>query len=231
MTKYKHIFFDLDHTLWDLDKNAEESLTEIHEKAGLYNKGIKNIDEFVLLFNSINDKLWNHFLKGRIDKETLRYLRFKKVFEEYGISDHNLNKFSSEYFFKNTPLKNNLVKDCMEVLQFLSKNYSLHILSNGLMEVQSQKIASGKISIFFKNIITSDLSGAYKPSKKIFEFALNKSNAKKEECIMIGDSYEHDIQGAMNYGIDQVLFNNDKPKTNKKCTYEISALHELKMIF
>ncbi len=115
----------------------------------------------------------------------------------------------------------------MEVLQYLHIKYSLHLITNGFEEVQHIKIREADIGKYFKTITTSEEAGVKKPDKQIFEYALEKAQAKISESLMIGDTLEVDIQGARNVGMDQVYYNPLKMDHTQAVSYEIGHLIEL----
>jgi putative hydrolase of the HAD superfamily len=224
---YKHIFFDLDRTLWDLERNSDEAIIELYEKHGLGNLGIKPFEHFNEVYRKVNERMWAYYLKGQINKETLRFGRFHKTFLAYGVDDPHLAKRFAEDYTHLAPQKPHVFPGTHDVLNYLKGKYKLHIITNGFEDVQYIKMTHSNLHPYFEHIVTSDRAGVQKPTRGIFEYTVSLAKAVKEECIMIGDSYEVDIIGARNAGIDQVYFNNMGDKKGKACTYEISELKEL----
>ena len=227
MKTYKHIFFDLDRTLWDLEKNSDETIVELYEKHALEKAGIRPFEHFSQLYREVNDKMWAYYQRGEITKEVLRFNRFHKTFLHYGVDNPHLVKIFSEDYTRHTPMKKHVFPGAHEVLTYLRPKYSLSIITNGFEDIQHIKMKHSELHPYFDHIVTSDKAGAQKPSRAIFEHTISLLNADKSECIMIGDSYEHDIIGAANAGIDQVYFNSTGDRRGKKCTYEIFELKEL----
>jgi putative hydrolase of the HAD superfamily len=224
---YKHVFFDLDRTLWDFETNSYETLCELIEKYKLKEKGIVSIDNFIADYYKINDTLWDEYRKGTVDKETLRYQRFHKAFLKYGIEDEELTvNFGNDYVYL-SPLKTNLFSHTIEVLEYLKPKYELHIITNGFEEVQHIKMKNSGIENYFSEIITSERAGFKKPDKRIFDFSMQLTNAFPAHSLMIGDSLEADIIGAKNAGLHQVFFNNHNQTHQEDVTYEIKSLKEL----
>jgi putative hydrolase of the HAD superfamily len=227
MKTYKHIFFDLDRTLWDLEKNSDEALIELYAKHKLESLGIKPFDHFNVIYRKVNERMWAYYLKGQINKETLRFGRFHKTFLSYGVDNtHLARQFAADYSHV-TPKKSHVFPDTHDVLNYLKTKYKLHIITNGFEDVQHIKMKHSNLHGYFEHIVTSDRAGVQKPTRGIFEYTISLAKTSKEECIMIGDSYEADIIGARNAGIDQVYFNNMGDRKGKTCTYEISGLKEL----
>ena len=224
---YNHLFFDLDRTLWDFNSNSEMSLNQIFRDYQL-----QNIFGSFLFFKSRfeyhNGKLWNAYYQNRIKKEELVYRRFYLTLKESGNDDLDLAKEIAADFIEISPLQTNTFPNTHSTLQTLKdKGYQLHIITNGFNEVQYKKLRNSKLISFFTEIITSEDAGANKPSKQIFEYALNKTCAIPQESIMIGDDLKTDIAGARKAEIDQIYFNSTNNNHQEKPTYEISNLKEL----
>lgn len=230
MKKYKHLFFDLDRTIWDFEKNSTETISELYAEYDLPSRGIDSLQKFTQHYLFHNEQLWEAFAKGLIDKDTLRTNRFHKTLLDFGVDDDELAfNFSNRYIFK-CPLKTNLQPYAIETLTYLSKKYSLHIITNGFEEVQHIKLKNSGIKDYFLNVITSESAGSKKPGKKIFHHSLYKAKAKSKESIMIGDHLEIDVLGAKNAGLDQVYFNPLNLQHQFDITYEINCLSELMKI-
>jgi putative hydrolase of the HAD superfamily len=227
MAKYRHLFFDLDRTLWDMERNARETLGELFFKYELDKRGIPSANEFIFHYNQYNDLLWDRYRRKIIDKATLRALRFKQTLAHLGVHDARLaEQFENEYISE-APKKKNLIPGAMEMLDALKDDFKIHIITNGFPEVQHHKISHSGLEKYFEVIITSEGCGYTKPDKRIFSHALKKSGGKKEESLMIGDDLEVDIVGARNAGWDQVFFNPNKGNHAEKVTHEISEMMEL----
>ena len=167
----KHIFFDLDHTLWDFDKNSALTFQQIFEEQNIQIE----ISDFLLIYMPINLKYWRLYREDKVSKTNLRYGRLKDTFDamNYQISDNLIIKMSEDYI-KYLPNYNHLFEDTIEVLEYLSKKYQLHIITNGFEEVQNLKMQKSGILKYFKEIITSESVGVKKPNAKVFEFAISK---------------------------------------------------------
>jgi YjjG family noncanonical pyrimidine nucleotidase len=227
--KYKSIFFDLDHTLWDFETNSREALTELHHSYQLERKGIEQ-QAFLAAFKKINTGLWHLYDTGKIKQEVIRLQRFHRIFQEFDVEAYDLSlQFSTDYV-NQSPKKGNLLPHAKEVLEHLHPNYPMHIITNGFSEIQSIKMASSGITNYFQSVVTSETAGHKKPSKEIFEFALNKNNLQPHEVVMIGDNLLTDMGGAKNAFLDTIYFNPDKVKHETELTHEITSLAELKLL-
>lgn len=228
--KYHHIFFDLDHTLWDFDTNAYQTLQELYEKYFLEARGVRSFSTFIDRYKQINDEMWTQYSKGQITKESLRSERFYRALLEHGIDDRELSIAIGNDYVAFSPIKTALFPFTVETLAYLGKKYGLYILTNGFEEVQHLKLDSSKIKHHFKEVITSERAGYKKPDKRMFEFALRLAGANAQEVLMVGDTLDVDIAGARDAGIDQVYFNPAKLPHNEKVTYEINCLSELQKL-
>jgi putative hydrolase of the HAD superfamily len=230
--KYKHIFFDLDHTLWDFDANARETLQQLHVDLKLSERGVHDFDLFHTNYLGHNEKLWERYRKGLIKQDELRFKRMLLTLLDFKIGDEELCKEMSDLFLQLLPTRTILFPDTKEVLQYLvNKGYSLHIITNGFEKTQQSKLQSSNLHIFFKKVITSEGSNSLKPKKEIFEYALSKTGATVAESIMIGDTLDVDIAGAMGVGMDQVHVNFNGKKQDLQPTYTVNSLKELEKIF
>jgi putative hydrolase of the HAD superfamily len=230
--QYRHLFFDLDHTLWDFEANAKATLKELYSALQLEEKGINDFDLFHKNYRAHNEKLWERYRNGFIRQEELRVKRMWLALLDFKIADEELAKEMSARFLELLPTRTILFPHAAEILQYLiDKGYILHLLTNGFEKTQHSKLMYSGLKHFFKEIITSELSNSLKPSKEIFEFAFERCAAEKNECIMIGDNIEVDIIGAMNAGIDQVYVNHLSIEPTVKPTYTVNSLKELEEIF
>lgn len=220
----KHLFFDLDHTLWDFDKNSAVAFDIIFKK----HKFNFTTNDFLQHYIPRNQYYWKLYQVNKISQEELRYKRLKDVFDvlEVEISDELVYQISDEYIY-HLPNSNHLFEGTVEVLEYLKSNYILHIITNGFDLVQDKKLKNSNIKHYFSTITNSELAGVKKPHPNIFDFALSSAKASKEESVMIGDSFEADIEGALEFGIDAIFFNEQKVSVEKE-VFQINHLLELK---
>ncbi len=230
--KYKHLFFDLDHTLWDFDANARLTLQDLYETLELERRGVYDFDLFYRNYLAHNLKLWARYRSGFIKQAELRVKRMRLALLDFKIADEVLAETMSVRFLEMLPTRNVLFPYAVEVLEYLhNKNYKLHLITNGFEEVQHHKINNSKINHYFDQVITSEGSNSLKPNKAIFDYALNVSKARLEESIMLGDDLEADILGAHKAGMDQVFINHIDAVHEFKPTYTVRSLKELEAIF
>lgn len=226
MKKYKHLFFDLDRTLWDWDANSHATLLTLFEKYNLAEYAI-DFDLFEKCYMRNNDTMWILFREGKISKEVLRYHRFYLTLLNFKIDSITLASSISEDYVTESPRGTLVVPDTFETLDYLSSHYQIHILSNGFKNIQDIKLTGSGLKHYFNHIVTSESCGYLKPDKRIFHYALSSINARKNESLMIGDDLEADIVGAQKYGIDQVFCNYSNQEHQLKPTFEIHQLKQL----
>ena len=222
--KINHVFFDLDHTLWDFEKNSALAIETI------FNKHEINVDLqlFLIHYVSINIKYWELYRVDKISQFDLRLGRLKDTFQllNYEIDDEKII-FLSEEYIEYLPKFNYLFDGAIEILDYLKPKYNLHIITNGFQEIQINKLKNSNIFNYFDTITNSEMAGVKKPNPLIFDYAITEANASKFNSIMIGDCIEADINGALNFGMEAILFNIDSSKSYKNIK-QVSHLLELK---
>lgn len=231
-TKYKHLFFDLDHTLWDFETNAKETMQQLYMINELKEKGVYDFDLFFKQYIHHNELLWKRYTGGTIKQDELRWKRMWLSLLDFKIADEALSKKMAAEFLNELPNRKNVFSYTIEILNYLTeKKYILHLITNGFDAVQYTKLSNSNLTKYFTQIITSEKANSLKPNKEIFDFALNASDALLEESIMIGDNIDADIKGAMNAGFDTVFVNYQHIKADVQPTYIIHHLKELEDIF
>ena len=223
-THIKDVFFDLDHTLWDFDKNSELTFE------GIFNRNHPEIEtkEFIEKYVPINQACWKLYQYDQISHEELRYNRLKHSFDaiNYFISDKEIEDISNDYI-QFLPEYNHLFDGTMELLEYLKPKYNLHIITNGFADVQFRKLNNSKIASYFLTVTNSEMAGVKKPNPIIYDYALDLAKAKKENSIMIGDSLDADVQGALDAGLDAIYFNENNSDAGNHIK-QINHLLELK---
>lgn len=230
MEGIKHIFFDLDRTLWDFEKNSQEALFEIFVDKQLAQKGIPSFNDFIKTYKTLNEHYWELYRLGQLPKEILRTIRFEKTLENFGIIDTKLSKEIGEDYVQISPHKTHLFPYAIDVLGYLSNNkIQLHIITNGFNEVQFIKLEKSGLMPFFDEIVTSENAGVQKPNAAIYHYSMTKAKTNANESLMIGDEPEIDVKGALDVGMKGLVFN---PKQDKQHSYdEITCLSDLKKLF
>ncbi len=206
LNNIQHVFFDLDHTLWDFEKNSALAFQDIFEKHAID----LDFTEFQKVYKPINFKYWELYRNNSVSKEALRYGRLKDSFDslQFETTDATIDLLAEDYI-QYLPKNNHLLEDSVEILEYLAERYQLHIITNGFEEVQHKKMAGAGILPFFKTVTTSEEAGVKKPHPEIFAMAMQKSGADSTKSVMIGDNYEADIVGAHRFGLRTIFLDVD----------------------
>lgn len=230
--QYEHLFFDLDHTIWDFETNSKETLAELYNQHQLAQRGITDFMQFFLSYTEHNNRLWERYHKGFIKQDELKWKRMWLTLLDYKIADEPLARQLAIEFLNILPNKKTLFPYTIEILTYLTnKNYQLHLITNGFESIQHSKLRNSNLSSFFKEVITSEGSNSLKPHKEIFDYAFLKANALPHHSIMIGDNLEADIQGGINAGIDTIFVNHINANPHIHATYVVTDLKMLEAIF
>ena len=208
------VFFDLDHTLWDFERNSALTFEKILDE----NKIGVALQDFLKVYVPANYAFWKLYREEKITKSELRYQRLKSVFDklEITVTDDMINHLADEYILYLSSHKH-LFPGTIELLKYLKGNYKLHIITNGFQEIQDKKLRNSKIDEYFNIVVNSEMAGVKKPNPIIFELALQKANTKADKSLMIGDSLEADIQGALSVGMHALHFNSDNGPEHNLC--------------
>ncbi|MDO1513578.1 YjjG family noncanonical pyrimidine nucleotidase [Maribacter confluentis] len=224
--KVTDIFFDLDHTLWDFDRNSAYTFQKIFIEQHI------NVDlsQFLEVYVPSNLRFWKMYREERITKSELRYQRLKTVFDtlSYSISDEVIHVLSQEYIAHLSSF-NHLFPNTIEILDYLKPKYRLHIITNGFQEIQEKKLMGAGIHGYFEHIIDSEMAGVKKPNPIIFNLALHRAGVAPDKSLMIGDNLEADILGAKAVGLHAVHFNAHREDRHDEAPI-IYNLQEIKSI-
>ncbi len=221
----KDVFFDLDHTLWDFEKNSALAMEKVFDEENIS----ISYSDFLKIYSPINFNYWELYRKDQVTQKQLRYGRLKDSFDamDFQIDDATIEILSTKYI-DYLPTFNHLFDGALDLLQYLAPKYRLHIITNGFDTVQNMKLTNSGIIQYFHTITNSENAGHKKPNPVIFEYALNAAKASKASSIMIGDCIDADVRGALNFGMDAILFcEKDLEYDNIK---KVKTLTELKNI-
>jgi len=223
----KHVFFDLDRTIWDFDKNSVVALKQIIEEEKIL-RLIKDFDSFYAVYKVENAKLWEAYGKGQISKEDLRYARFENSLIKFAIQDKQIIKRFGDAYVQLSPLQKHLIPGVSEAIRELKEiGFQLHIITNGFREVQVVKLKNCGLDSFFDAVICSEEIGFNKPHPEIFHYALSRAMTKAENSVMIGDDYHADIHGASQSGMKAIFFN---PNGRNSYKYEHEIIHMKELV-
>jgi len=230
MDSVKHIFFDLDHTLWDFDKNSEEALIDIYANLNL-EESISSFQRFLKKYREINQRYWNLYRQNLVTKEQVRDGRFVDTLTFFKFDNAiELGYEMSKLYVSTSPFKTNLFPYTHEVLKKLKSKYKLHIITNGFVEVQHIKLSNSNLDNYFDIVVCSEETGHKKPHKSVFDTALKLANATADESVMIGDSYEADVIGGLKAGMKAIWFNPENQYSKRELT-QVECLSEIAILF
>lgn len=223
--KIKHVFFDLDHTLWDFERNSKQAFQQIFKEQ----KFDISFQDFLVVYVPINFAYWKRYREDKVTKEALKYGRLKDSFNTLNIevSEIVISQIAEDYLTY-LPMYNHLFDGAFELLDTLQTTYELHIITNGFEEVQMLKLEKSGLKKYFTHVITSETVGVKKPNPKIFEVALKVANATIENSMMIGDNLEADIEGAIQFGMKAIHCNFDNTLVTDKNIVSVTSLLEIK---
>jgi len=225
MQNIQHVFFDLDHTLWDFEKNSDLTFQKIFKMNDLS----VDLHSFLEVYRPLNFKFWKLYREEKVTKSELRYGRLKNTFDaiDFPISDTLIYLIADQYI-EHLADFNHLFDGAIEILDYLNQKYTLHIITNGFEEIQTKKMINSKIYHYFEKVITSESVGVKKPNPKVFKHALEIANANIDQAIMIGDSIEADINGALGVGMKAIHCNFDTSLVPNNLFMSVSSLLEIK---
>lgn len=226
MMAYKHLFFDLDHTLWDFRGNSRATLRELHEAHALADDGVPDAEAFIEVYEEINHAMWGQYTNGRMPKEVLRVLRFRNTLARFGVKENGLAATLGRDYLGSCPRKTLLMPGAMDLLHSLHGSYKMHIITNGFDEVQCEKLRNSGIGGFFEVVLSSEKAGASKPDERIFLEAARRSGAMAMDSLMIGDNADADMAGARRAGWDHVHYAAETDP-DPEATYRITHWCEL----
>jgi len=220
------IFFDLDHTLWDFERNSAATFQHLLEKHELQLR----LQDFLAVYVPINRAYWKAYRQAEVTKEQLRYGRLKDAFDElgYAVNDTTIHALAEGYITHLTSFSH-VFDHTHSTLEYLRPKYKLHILTNGFKEIQHKKLSGAQIDQFFSCVINAEEVGVKKPDPEIFDAALKRAKVRPEQALMIGDDLEADVHGALNAGWSALHFNNENLESDPNCV-SFSCLSELQRL-
>lgn len=224
MKNITHIFFDLDHTLWDYESNSILALKELVSHFEIDNHVTS--EEFLKTYHKINEKLWHKFNNGQIDREHIKQYRFPQVLRKLNVFIDHKPEDLHEFFMTNCSNRSEVMPETHETLTYLKEKYPMAIITNGFSEAQYPKMKASNLNQYFSEMIISNEVGCRKPEKEIFDLSMKRLGAKPETSVMIGDNPKTDIRGAEQAGMKAIFYN---PTGNRKSVteWEIQSLGEL----
>jgi len=218
------VFFDLDHTLWDFEKNSALAFQKVFDR----HKIAINFSDFIEVYEGVNQQYWKLYREEKVTKQELRRGRLSDVFDKFGVRyPVAFIDAMADSYINYLPENNFLFDGTFELLDYLRPKYKLHIITNGFEEVQTRKLHNSNIAVFFNTVTNSERVGVKKPNPKIFQYALNVANTLPEKSVMIGDNLEADILGAEAVGFNTIHFTQPEAMSSQNA-YRVSSLQEIK---
>jgi putative hydrolase of the HAD superfamily len=205
MNQYRHLFFDLDNTLWNFSANSRSALYDTYDRFSLQ-RYYPDFEGYFANFEVNNAALWRLYGADKITKEFLSTERFLSPLRPFGILNASQANEMSAFYLQQCAEKTAVMPNAIELLEYLKPNYTLHIISNGFRELQYKKMSGSGLTPYFSGVFLSEEVGYHKPKPEFFDFAIRQTGAGKTESLVIGDNYEVDIAGAMAYGLDQAFY-------------------------
>ncbi len=225
-----HVFFDLDNTLWDFRKNSYCALKKLYQEQNLESKYRIPFEKFYPKYSYYNEKLWEDFRDHKIQADELKYERFELTFKDFQIQDPEIPEFFNEHYLKTITQFNHLVPHSLDLIAYLEPNYTLHILTNGFKEVTHRKVSQSLLNGHFETITSAEELNVRKPNSKIFQYALEKAGANKQNSAFIGDDWIADAIGARDFGIQSIFFNALNDDYSVEGITNINDLQEVKAL-
>lgn len=220
----KAVLIDIDDTIFDFEKCSKNA----------FKKTLKNLDlsykeKDFSYFNKVNDILWTKQKLGKINIKEVFIERSNMMSEyfELDIKKGLFNDLFVEFLFDEI----DLVIGIEDLLIYLSKKYQIFAASNGVFDMQVNRIKKSNLSKYFKGIFVSDIIGYEKTDERFFKKIMDITKYSNDELIMVGDSIKSDIIGAKNSKIKSIYFNKENKKiSDKNFTYQVKNLSEIKNI-
>jgi putative hydrolase of the HAD superfamily len=222
-----HLFFDLDRTLWDFEKNSEIALHILFHDLKLQ-LDIEDFHAFHTEYKEHNTILWKLYGDGKMSKEVLRSERFRKALASFGVHDETVIERLSDGYVELSPIQTAMFPNALETVQELKESgHQLHMITNGFREVQTVKIENCGLAPYFQELICSEDIGKNKPDKDIFHHAMRLANCNSAQSVMIGDDYEIDILGANAVGMHTIHFDPEHRFDEKSSEWRIRELNQI----
>jgi len=186
-----------------------------------------NFNNFHQKYVQENKRLWHDYGLGLLSKEVLRYERFYQTLLLFNLDDLDLAKRMGDAYVDLSPRQTQLFPNAKETLNELQNiGFQMHIITNGFSEVQYIKLENCGLIKFFDVIVCSEVIGKNKPDPLIFNHSLSQAKAVSSNSLMIGDDYHADINGAIQSGMQALLFD-PFDKENSDFENKIKDLSEI----
>ena len=224
MNRFTTVLWDVDGTLLDFLYSQRYAITKCFRS-----NGREITEEQLKRYSQINDNYWKRLELGEISKEQLLTGRFVTLFEEYGITDINLDAFLREYQEALGSVFAYL-DDSLAICRALKGEVQQYVITNGVTSTQRNKLQISGLAELMENVFISEQIGVPKPQKEFFDYCLEHIEEKeKSKILIVGDSLTSDIKGGILAGIPTCWYRPDTAvnNTSYEPDYEISDLHQI----
>jgi len=208
----KAIYFDLDDTLcgyWDASKAGLRRAFERCGPPGIEPEEL--VKHWATAFRGYAPKLkhtewYAGYLKSA---EPTRTEQMRLTLARLGIEDPERAALLSQAYMEERDRALKLFPDAITVIEKLSERYPLGLITNGPADVQRQEIATLGIEKYFPYIYIEGEMGEGKPLKAVFDRAAAVVGCDPNQMLMVGNSYHHDIEPALEYGWHAIWIRRD----------------------
>ncbi len=225
MKRYRTLMIDLDGTLFDFGATERIALKELFDHLSIeWNEKNRAI------YHEKNTQCWVDYEKGLITMPELKLRRIRDFYEALDI--HSDVALDASLYIEFLSRHGIPIPGALETLSRLKKRYRILLITNGISKIQRGRLESIDAEEYFDDVIISEEIGVQKPQKEYFEYALEKADADKEECLVIGDGLSSDIKGGREAGFDTLYLHLGKPNaaSEGEYTYEADSYEKLLML-
>lgn len=222
----RFVFLDLDDTIYDFHKAEHIALSKTLETLGLEPR-----EEVLNRYSAINAAQWRLLEQGKLTREQVKERRYQLLFDEFGIDVDPVR--AARTYEHNLSIGHYFVDGAEQLLETLSQEYQLYLVSNGSVDIQMPRIASGDIQRYFQGVFISEAIGHNKPSKAYFDAVFATiPDFEKEKAVIVGDSLTSDILGGKTVEITTVWFcpSGQPVREDIRPDHVISHLSELEQL-
>lgn len=221
---YKHLLFDLDHTLLDFDLSEELALTQLFTE-----RGVTDLSAYKAAYQAINKQLWRDLEQGLVSKKELVETRFAKTFAQFGQTVDGVDL--ARHYESCLGHQGDTYPGAQELLRVLQqRGYKLYAATNGITAIQTARLSVSGLSAYFDAVFISEELGFPKPDRRFFAtIAEQIEDFSAQKTLMIGDNQIADIKGASDFGLATAFYNpNQVPLIDGvQPTYTVASYQEL----
>jgi putative hydrolase of the HAD superfamily len=198
----KAIFFDLDDTLLDAQTPYREAIAATCAEAARRCAGL-DAERLSAVYLEVARQMWRSFDLDRMRESAaeIRERVWAEALRQVGVEDPALVRALSDQYGAARKASHRLFPDALSTLDHLHRRYHLGIITNGMTEIQRDKIQRLGLTPYFDTVLISQEAGMRKPDPRLFQMALACVPCEPHEAVMVGDSPNRDIAGARAVGM------------------------------